>query len=82
MQQHIAYTQNNGNVYAIAMEWPDDQLALTVKAPSKNAKVSLLGYEGNLDWKYENGKMIINTDEIKFSQVKSKEAWVFKIEGY
>jgi len=82
MQQHIAYTQNNGNIYAIAMEWPDDELALTVKAPSKNAKVSLLGYEGSLKWKYENGKMIINTDEIKFSQVKSKEAWVFKIEDF
>lgn len=82
MQQHIAYTQNNGNVYAIAMAWPDDEFALMVKKPSKNAKVSLLGYEGFLDWKYENGKMIINTNDIKFSRVKSKEAWVFKIEGY
>ncbi|WP_208505747.1 alpha-L-fucosidase [Roseivirga sp. E12] len=82
MQQHIAYTLNNENVYAITMEWPDDELVLNIDQPNRAAKVNLLGYEGELDWSYANGKMKINTDDIKFSQLKSKDAWVFKITNF
>ncbi len=82
LQQHIAYTQNNGNVYAITMEWPDDQLGLTVDKPKSGASVTLLGYDGELDWKYKDGKMLVNTSDIKFSQVPGKNAWVFRISNF
>ncbi len=81
-QQHIAYTLNNDNVYAISMEWPDDELVLKVKRPSRRAKISLLGYDGNLPWKYSRGQLKIDTSKIKFSAVKGKHAWVFKITNY
>lgn len=81
-QQHIAYTQNNNNVYAISMEWPDDKLTLSIKKPSRKAKISLLGYNGNLPWRYTRGKLEINTSKIKFSKVKGDHAWVFKITNF
>ena len=82
MRQHIAYTQNNGNVYAITMEWPDDQLDLTVDKPKSGTNVTLLGYDGELDWRYKDGKMLVNTSDIKFSQVPGKNAWVFRISNF
>lgn len=78
-QQHLAYTANQGNIYAIAMEWPDDQLVLTIDKPAANAKVSLLGYDGNLNWKYIGNQMIIDTSDIKFSKIPGQYAWTFKI---
>ncbi len=82
MQQHIAYTQNNDNVYAITMEWPDDELILNIDQPSKRAQVSLIDYDGELNWSYSDGKMRINTGDIKFSKLKSKDAWVFRITNF
>ena len=64
------------------MDWPDDELVLDISRPSENAKISLLGYDGYLNWKFAEGKVKIDTDDIKFSKVKSKHAWVFKIENY
>ncbi len=81
-QQHIAYTQNEGNVYAISMEWPDDQLVLKVDEPGTSAEVSLLGYEGKLPWRYVNGSMIIDTSNIKYSKVQAQHAWTFKITNF
>jgi len=80
LKQHLAYTLNHGNVYAITYEWPDDELRLTVDRPSDKARVTLLGEEEPLNWIYENNQMLIDTSGLKFSKVESKHAWVFKIE--
>lgn len=81
-KQHIAYTQNNGNVYAISMEWPDGQLVLKVDKPGTDAEISLLGYEGKLPWRYVNGSMIIDTSNVKYSKIQGQYAWTFKITGF
>lgn len=78
-KQWLAYTQNNGNLYAIALEWPDEKIELDLKLKSK-PKVSLIGYEGKLDYSYNNGKLIINTSNIPYSKMPSHYAWTFKIE--
>jgi alpha-L-fucosidase len=82
MKQHMAYTTNHGDVYAISYDWPDDELRLTVDAPNPNAKVTLLGTDKALAWEYQEGQMIIDTGSLKFSEMKMKHAWVFKIEEY
>lgn len=78
---NLVYTKNNGNIYAIALEWPDDKLVLNIPKPTDNLKISLLGREGNLNWKYENKQLIIDLSEIKYSQMPGHYAWVFRLEN-
>ena len=39
----------------------------------------MLGCEKILPWKFENGKMIIDTTPLKYHDLKSDAAWVFKV---
>ncbi|MEN9920067.1 MAG: hypothetical protein RL662_2503 [Bacteroidota bacterium] len=80
MKNYIAYTQNNNNIYAILLEWQDDTCILTIDKPSDNAKISLLGREGYLPWKYENGQLIIDLTSIKFTEIPCRSAWTLKID--
>jgi alpha-L-fucosidase len=81
MKQYIAYTKNHGNVYAIALEWPDDFLVLNIDKPVSGTKVNLLGRDGLLPWTWENGKMKIDVRSVKFNEMPSFYAWIFKIQG-
>ncbi len=81
MRQHIAYTHNNGNLYVICFDWPDEELELPIPQPKADTKISMLGREGNLEWKYE-GKLIINLKQIKYNEIPSHHAWTIKIENY
>jgi len=82
MKQYLAYTHNNGNLYAISFEWPNEVLALPITEPASGTKISLLGRDGNLPWKYENGLLKIDASKIKYNEVPSHHAWTFKIENY
>jgi alpha-L-fucosidase len=76
----LCYTVNHGNLYAIALEWPaDNKLILNIDPPASGSKVTLLGRDGNLPWKFENGKMIIDLNPVKVSELPCEWAWVFKI---
>lgn len=79
MRQHIAYTQNEGNLYAISFEWPSDELVLEVPAPSATSEISLLGRDGALFWKYEEGKLIVDVSDIEYDEIPNHDAWTFKI---
>lgn len=79
MRQHIAYTKNHGNVYAICFEWPGDELELHVPAPPKTSQISLLGREGSLPWKYKDGKLLIDLSEIAYNEIPGHDAWTFRI---
>jgi hypothetical protein len=76
----ICYTQSEDALYAIALEYPEGQLVLNIDQPSKNMSVSLLGCNKSLFWRYKDGQLIIDTSRLKYSDVKSTAAWVFKME--
>ncbi len=83
MIQHIAYTTNNNNLYAISLEWPENEvLVLNVPKPSKNTKISLLGRKGNLKWKFKKNRLHIYLNAVSYNQMPSNAAWVFKIKDY
>jgi hypothetical protein len=42
-------------------------------------KVTLLGCPKALPWKYKDGQLIIDTSGLKYSDLKSTAAWVFKM---
>jgi alpha-L-fucosidase len=81
LDTYICYTQNNGNIYAISFEWPEDQLVLSIEEPSANSKITMLGLDRTLNWTYGNEKLVVDTSEIKYSELPSHDAWTFKIEG-
>ena len=82
MKQHVAYTTNNSNLYAIALEWPDSELILNIPKPTKETKIELLGRKGALKWYYKNDKLHIDISEVNYNEMPSNYAWTFKINNY
>ncbi|MBW6497980.1 MAG: alpha-L-fucosidase [Bacteroidales bacterium] len=82
MYQYLAYTHNHGNLYAIAFEWPDEVLTLPIAEPDAGTSITLLGREGDLPWKYENGKLKIDVSQVRYNEIPGHYAWTFKIENY
>lgn len=80
MKDYMAYTVKGNNIYAILLEWPDDECTLDIDSVDDSARVSLLGREGYLPWKLENDKMIVDMSSIKFSEIPCKAAWTLEIE--
>jgi hypothetical protein len=78
-QQHIAFTQNRGNIYAIVLAWPDGDLILNINRPGKDATIELLGRIGNIPWKYKKNQLIIETSSIKYNEIPGNLAWTFRI---
>ena len=81
MYQYLAYTKNNGNVYAITLEWPEETLDLELETPPADTRVSLVGREGFLPWTHKDGHMRVDISGISYNELPSHDAWVFRIEG-
>ena len=82
MKQTVAYTHNHGNLYATCLEWPGETLQLPIPKPAEGTKISLLGRDGNLNWRYDNNQLIIDLNEIRYAEIPHHAAWTFKIENY
>ena len=78
-QPYVCYTTRGDDLYAIAIDYPQDELVLEIPQPKENTVVTMLGCEKVLPWKYEDGKMIIDTTPLKYNDLKSDAAWTFKI---
>ncbi len=85
-QSYVCYTVNNGNLYAIALEAISKQLSFTLeKAPAEDMKICFLSANPiYLEWKYdkETKRLFIDTSVIYPADVKSKGAYVFRLENY
>ncbi|MDR3058143.1 MAG: alpha-L-fucosidase [Prevotella sp.] len=79
LKSYIAYTQKGNNIYAILLEWQDDKCILNIDRPADNTKVTMLGIDKDLPWKYEKGQIIIDMTPIKFSEIPCHSAWTLKI---
>lgn len=78
-KDYIAYTQKENNIYAILLEWQDEVCKLSIDKPADDATITMLGREGNLPWRYENGQVIVDMSPIKFSEIPCRAAWTLKI---
>jgi alpha-L-fucosidase len=78
----VRYTRSKDSttVYAITLEWPGTQLALTSVAPAPGSDVYLLGYDRPLKWSYDNGvTTIILPDALQNEPSRPCEhAWAFR----
>ena len=78
-QPRVCYTQGEDALYAIALDYPEDQLVLEIDQPASNMTVTLLGCPKTLPWKYGDGKLYIDTSGLRYSDLHSTAAWVFKM---
>ena len=78
-QPTVCYTQKNGTLYAIALDYPEEQLVLNLDEPAETMKVSLLGSDKTLPWHYEEGRLVIETGSLRHGDLHNTAAWVFKL---
>ena len=78
-QPNICYTQGKNALYAIALDYPEDQLVLNIEQPDEKMKVQLLGCPKYLPWKYKDDQLFIDTSGLKYSDLRSSTAWVFRM---
>jgi alpha-L-fucosidase len=77
----VYYTSTPDAVYAIALDWPGDELVLHLSKPVSDTTITMLGYRGNLEWKYEGGRLIIDASDIGINDLPCQWAYSFKITG-
>lgn len=69
-------------LYAVAFDWPGNELILKSVQPKKGSKIKMLGYDKKLDWSYdqEKGLVIDLPEELQKEENRPcKYAWVYRI---
>jgi len=82
MGQYMAYTRKDGDLFAITFEWPDGALELPIPEPPAGTRVTLLGREGLLPWRYRDGAVRIDLSDVPPGEVPGDWAWTVRLEGY
>ena len=78
------YTSKADAVYAIVLEWPaTTNLTLVNPVATNHTTITMLGYEGEFDWKPagDKGGIIVIFPAIPVNKLPSKWAWVLKLEN-
>ena len=78
-QPRLCYTQGKNALYAIALDYPEEQVVLKLDKPSPDMTVTLLGSGKTLPWHYEEGRLVIETGSLRYCDLHSTAAWVFKL---
>jgi hypothetical protein len=89
----VRFTRDGSDLYAHFLEWPTKEIRLDglgrneelggTGGPQQAAglTVELLGYDGTIEWREEDGDLIVAPPVMSPSQVPSPYAFVFKIGG-
>ncbi len=81
-ERYLAYTQRAGDLYAIFFQWPDGELALPIPAPTSGTRFELLGMEGDLSWRSEDGVVYVDLSTIPFREIPGLWAWTIRVNDY
>jgi alpha-L-fucosidase len=76
----LYFTQKGNDLYVITTVWPDAPLPVTGLS-KKPAKVSLLGYKGNVVTTSSGKSMRLTMPSVTPATIPCQYAWVFKLEG-
>ncbi|NNM05215.1 MAG: hypothetical protein HKO65_08945 [Gemmatimonadetes bacterium] len=82
LERYLAYTQREGNLYAIFFEWPDGELALPIPPPRAGQRIGLLGLDGDLPWRVEADTVYVDLSGIPYREIPGSWAWTIILEGY
>ncbi|MBK7029544.1 MAG: alpha-L-fucosidase [Bacteroidales bacterium] len=75
----LCYTRQNETTYAVALEWPKDNVLRLNLDPADQAKIELLGRPGELPWKRESKGISVDLSNVKIAELPCEWAWVFRI---
>jgi alpha-L-fucosidase len=75
--KYVFFTSKNNIVYCIMTEWKQQ---LTIQTQREVKRVQLLGYAGDVEWKYEEGQLTIKIPTLTIDQLPSLHAWCYKVE--
>jgi alpha-L-fucosidase len=81
-ERHLAYTRRDETLYAITFEWPDGELELPLPEPRPGTTVTLLGRDGVLPWRYDEGRLRVDLSGVPYGEIPGNWAWTVKLEGY
>ncbi len=77
----VFFTKKGRDLYAICTSWPSDGLAVQGLRRKEGMEVGLLGYEGEIPWRFSSGLLRIEPPDLNPAQVPCAYAWVFRIGG-
>lgn len=77
--QNVRFTKKGNSVYAICMEWPGKYLTLDGFSEMGDARIEMLGIDGEIKFSKNNDRILIQTPELNPGNNPSQHAWVFKI---
>ncbi|MHC4465594.1 MAG: alpha-L-fucosidase [Planctomycetota bacterium] len=84
--EDIRYTRKGDVLYAIALGWPEGEMTLKtpmVKEAGDKAKITLLGYEGEIEYSInEKKQLVIEVPELDEDERPWGYAYSFKISGF
>ncbi len=77
----VCYTTKGGVVYAICLKWPGKELILDAPETSGITKVAMFGYNGDVTWRSQGGKMHIEVPQLSVDELPCRYAYTFKLSG-
>jgi alpha-L-fucosidase len=75
----VRFTRKGRDVYAHFLEWPEGEVRIHGLDHTEDVSVGLLGFDGEVQTREENGALVIIPPLMSPSQVPSPFAYVFKI---
>ena len=78
-EDSIYFTQKGNDLFVIWTQWPGKEFALKGLTGTEKTTVSLLGYDGVVEWKTSEEGVIIRPPGVNPGTVPCNYAWVFKI---
>jgi alpha-L-fucosidase len=81
-EESIYFTQKGDNLFVIWTRWPGKEFAVQGIAGTDKTNVSLLGYDGVVEWKTIGDGLRIQPPAVNPETVPCKHAWVFRISDF
>ena len=77
----VRYTAKGNDLYAICTAWPGKTLVLEAPKPPAAAKITMLGHDGDIPWRMQDGQLVIDVPQLTIDRLPCQHAWVLKIPG-
>ena len=75
------FTKKGKDLFVICTQWPEKEFETEGIVVEDMTGISLLGYDGAVDWRFSEDSVIIRPPDINPATEPCDYAWVFKISG-
>lgn len=81
-ERYLAYTQKDGDLFAVFFHWPDEELALPIPPPHTDTSIRLLGLDRDLPWRASGDSVYVDLSGIPYREIPGRWAWTVRLSGY